>query len=95
MNGMWDFKFLKKMNREVTLEEKLIDNINSALADIYSARTDFDMATGDDNIELAIYRLSTAELKYRNLIREAKRLGVLRAGIPSRFKEEVEENQCS
>lgn len=95
MNGMWDFKFLKKMNREESPEEKLIDNINRALSDIYSARTEFDMAIGEDAVELAIYRLSTAEIKYRNLIREAKRLGVLRDGIPVRAKEEVEENQCS
>lgn len=80
--------------------EKLIRNINVALDDIYHARVNFDMATGADNIELAIYELSTAEIKYRNLIKEARRLGIVKqvASI-KKLKEaevmEVDEDKCS
>ena len=89
-------KFLKKFNTEETAEDKLIKNINNALSEIYCARTNFDMATGSDNIELAIYELSTAEIKYQNLLKEAKRLGILKKGFPvAKEREEVEGNQCS
>lgn len=97
MRGMNEFcnKFFKKFISEETEEEKLIKNINNALCEMNYARNNFDMATGEDNIELAIYELSTAEIKYRNLLKEAKRLGILNRGFSSVIKEEVEENQCS
>ncbi len=88
-------KIFERFNTKQTPEDMLVSNINNALNEIYCARTNFDMATGADNIELAIYELSTAEIKYQNLIKEAKRLGILRKGFPG-YKEtkEVEENQC-
>ena len=70
----------------------LIENINSALSDVFSARNNFNMAVGSDDIELAIYRLSTAEIKYRNLLREAKRLGIIRRDLPALPVEGEEEN---
>ena len=88
-------KIFERFNTKETPEDMLVKNINSALKEIYCARTNFDMATGSDNIELAIYELSTAEIKYQNLIKEAKRLGILRKDFPGCVKvEEVEENQC-
>lgn len=88
-------KFFERFNAKETYEDILVSNINNALNEIYLARTNFDMATGADNIELAIYELNTAEIKYQNLIKEAKRLGILRRGFPGyKEREEVEENQC-
>ena len=80
--------------------KKLMRNINDALEDIHRARINFDMAVGDDNIELAIYELSTAEIKYRNLIREARRLGIVSRSFSSLKSTgddsgEVEEDKCS
>lgn len=93
---MRDFNFgVFRRKKEETASDKLIRSINTALGEIYKARTNFDMATGYDNIELAIFELNTAEIRYQNLIKEAKRLGVLREGFPVVCAEEVEENQCS
>ena len=82
-----------KIRSEITdPAQLLIENINNALSDMFSARRNFNMAVGADSIELAIYQLSTAEIKYRNLIKEAKRLGIIRCDMPSLPAEGEEEN---
>jgi len=93
------FNILRREKNIETENDLIVKNINAALYDICQARTNFDMATGDDDIELAIYELSTAEIKYRNLIREARRLGIVSRGI-AKLKRgddngEVEGNRCS
>ena len=64
------------MKKKLTQEEQMLQNIHVALGALYEARSNFDMVVGADNIDLAILELSTAEKRYQNLIKEAKRLGI-------------------
>ena len=73
--------------------EWLLKNINNALEEMYCARSRFDMAVGDESVELAVYELAAAEIKYRNLIKEAKRAGLV-SPFFSKGEEEIED-KCS
>lgn len=53
-------------------ESGFIIEINNALNEINRARINFNMAVGQDNVELAILELNSAEKRYQNLIKEAK-----------------------
>lgn len=79
--------------REEAPGEWLLKSINNALEEMYCARSRFDMAVGDESIELAVYELAAAEIKYRNLIKEAKRAGLV-SPVFSKGEEEMED-KCS
>lgn len=93
MKGMCaKLEHILKLKTKVTdPTELMIKNINNALCEVFSARNNFNMAVGSDSIELAIYELSTAEIKYRNLLKEARRTGITRSDMP-KLPEEADDN---
>ena len=91
---MKDFieKFICKNKKDENPCEWLIQNINNALEEIIYARNAFDMAVTPDNIELAIYELTAAEVKYRNLLKEAKKVGLI---ITNSLSQDSKNDKCS
>lgn len=91
---MKDFieKFIYKNKKDENPCEWLIQNINNALEEIIYARNAFDMAVTPDNIELAIYELTAAEVKYRNLLKEAKKVGLI---ITNSLYQDSKNDKCS
>ena len=91
---MKDFieKFIYKNKKDENPCEWLIQNINNALEEIIYARNAFDMAVTPDNIELAIYELTAAEVKYRNLLKEAKKVGLI---ITNSLSQDSKNDKCS
>lgn len=91
---MKDFieKFIHKNKKNENPCEWLIQNINNALEEIIYARNAFDMAVTPDNIELAIYELTAAEVKYRNLLKEAKKVGLI---ITNSLSQDSKNDKCS
>lgn len=69
-------KYLNFMKKYIKVnfikESQFITDVNNALNEINRARINFDMAVGQDNVELAILELNSAEKRYQNLIKEAK-----------------------
>ena len=68
--------FLEILLKKIKQKEMAVDGetmlIKKALYDLNSARSNFDMVVGEDNVELAILELNAAEKRYRNLLKEAK-----------------------
>ncbi len=85
-------KFIYKNKKDENPCEWLIQNINNALEEIIYARNAFDMAVTPDNIELAIYELTAAEVKYRNLLKEAKKVGLI---ITNSLSQDSKNDKCS
>jgi len=85
-------KFIYKNKKDENPCEWLIQNINNALEEIIYARNAFDMAVTPDNIELAIYALTAAEVKYRNLLKEAKKVGLI---ITNSLSQDSKNDKCS
>ena len=78
MKSFYEILLKKILKRPLSEEESIIENIKLALGELNRAKNHFDMVVGADNVELAISELNTAEIRYRNLIKEAKTKGINR-----------------
>ncbi|QHT58884.1 YaaL family protein [Paenibacillus lycopersici] len=79
---MWSWLRSKKRNANFMLKNErqeqlaLIDEINTAKREWENAQRFFEYAADSDQIDYAIYAISSAEKRYEMLIRKAKRMPV-------------------
>ncbi|MGN7458071.1 YaaL family protein [Paenibacillus pasadenensis] len=71
---------------EISLD-RLLDEIREAHRDWVNAQYHFEQATGQDQIDYAVFAIEAAQKRYEMLLRQAKRIGAvspawMKGGMP-------------
>lgn len=69
-------KFGKKYVLEEQKQQELIQNINTVKKDWEIAKNNFELANSVASVDYYTYKIKAYEVKYQELLREAKRKGI-------------------